>query len=781
MIGRTVSHYKILEQLGQGGMGVVYKALDTKLNRTVALKFLPQDLTREQETIGRFINEAQAASALDHVNICTVHEINETEDGQMYIVMAYYAGETLEKKVTSGQLSVDNAIDIAMQTAQGLERAHEAGIVHRDIKPSNLIITPRGEVKIIDFGLAKLTGQSRLTKSGSALGTVAYMSPEQVQGKPVDQRADIWSLGVVLHEMLTGQLPFRGENEAVTMYSIMNEEPKPIIPTRSGRTGVPMELERIVNKAISKKSGERYQSMNEILADLRLLQKEIESGVLKKHPIKATLRKIKRSHLRGVVAGLLVLIIAVGLYLILGRSETINSIAVLPFANIGADPNTEYLSDGITVSLINSLLQLPKLHVKARSVVFRYKGREVDPQTVGRDLQVEVVLMGRAIQRGDNLNLQVELVEVASGSQLWGEQYNRKLTDLLVVQEEITKEISARLRLKLRGEEMKRLTKRYTDNPEAYQLYLKGRYFWEKRTAEDLKKAIGYFEQAIGLDPHYALAYAGIALCHGPLGVLGYLPPWETAPKMKAAAIKALEIDDTLAEAYAALATLKAFYEWDWAGAERAFKRALELNPNYASAHLWYGLYLDALGRHEESIAEKKRAQELEPLSLIINAGIGFSFYLAREYDQAIAAQRKTLELDPNFFLEHSNLGLAYEAQGMYEKAIAEHQKAVAFSGGAILTLASLGHAYAVSGKRAEAQKILDELHELSKQRYVSPFRIAIIYKGLGKKDQAFAWLEKAYEERDPALNHVKVEPRCDSLRSDPRFTALLKKMRLEN
>jgi len=781
MIGRTVSHYKILEQLGQGGMGVVYKALDTKLNRTVALKFLPQDLTREQETIDRFINEAQAASALDHVNICTVHEINETEDGQMYIVMAYYAGETLEKKVTSGQLSVDNAIDIAMQTAQGLERAHEAGIVHRDIKPSNLIITPRGEVKIIDFGLAKLTGQSRLTKSGSALGTVAYMSPEQVQGKPVDQRADIWSLGVVLHEMLTGQLPFRGENEAVTMYSIMNEEPKPIIPTRSGRTGVPMELERIVNKAISKKSGERYQSMNEILADLRLLQKEIESGVLKKHPIKATLRKIKRSHLRGVVAGLLVLIIAVGLYLILGRSETINSIAVLPFANIGADPNTEYLSDGITVSLINSLLQLPKLHVKARSVVFRYKGREVDPQTVGRDLQVEVVLMGRAIQRGDNLNLQVELVEVASGSQLWGEQYNRKLTDLLVVQEEITKEISARLRLKLRGEEMKRLTKRYTDNPEAYQLYLKGRYFWEKRTAEDLKKAIGYFEQAIGLDPHYALAYAGIALCHGPLGVLGYLPPWETAPKMKAAAIKALEIDDTLAEAYAALATLKAFYEWDWAGAERAFKRALELNPNYASAHLWYGLYLDALGRHEESIAEKKRAQELEPLSLIINAGIGFSFYLAREYDQAIAAQRKTLELDPNFFLEHSNLGLAYEAQGMYEKAIAEHQKAVAFSGGAILTLASLGHAYAVSGKRAEAQKILDELHELSKQRYVSPFRIAIIYKGLGKKDQAFAWLEKAYEERDPALNHVKVEPRCDSLRSDPRFTALLKKMRLEN
>jgi len=777
MIGQTISHYKILAKLGGGGMGVVYKAEDTKLKRAVALKFLPPDLTRDEEAKERFVHEAQAASALDHSNICTIYEIDETDDGQIFICMAYYEGETLKKKVSSDQLSVSSVIDIAIQIAQGLAKAHEHGITHRDIKPANVMITKEGVVKIVDFGLAKLAGQTKLTKSGMTLGTVAYMSPEQARGEEVDHRTDIWALGVVLYEMITGQLPFKGEYEQAVVYSILCEAPKPI---NSLRTGVPMELERIVNKAISKKSDERYQRMNELLADLKSLQKEIESGVWKEHPIKATLRKIKRSYLYGVVAGLLVLIIAVGLYLILGRGETIDSIAVLPFVNVGADPNTEYLSDGITESLINSLLQLPKLRVKARSMVFRYKGREVDPQTVGRDLEVEAVLMGKAVQRGDNLNLQAELVEVASGSQLWGEQYNRKLADLLVVQEEITKEISEKLRLRLRGEEKKRLTKRYTENTEAYQLYLKGRYFWEKRTAEDLKKAIGYFEQAIGIDPHYALAYAGIALCYGPLGVLGYLPPWETAPKMKAAAIKALELDDTLAEAYAAFASVKAFFEWDWAGAERAFKRALELNPNYASAHVWYGLYLDALGRHEESIAERKRAQELEPLSLLINASLGNAFYLAGEYDQAIEAQRKTLELDPNFFLGHSNLGLAYEAQGMYEKAIEEHQKAVASSGDAILTLASLGHAYAVSGKRAEAQKILDELNNLSKQRYVSPFRIAIIYTGLGKNDQAFAWLEKAYEERDSALNHVKVEPRFESLRSDPRFTALLKKMGLE-
>ncbi len=784
IISDTISHYRILQKLGAGGMGEVYLAEDTQLGRRVAIKLLPTETISDEHARKRLVREARAAAMLDHPNICSVYEVGEA-DGRSFIAMQYIEGETLDAKLKRKPLELKESLKIASQVADALAEAHAQGIIHRDIKPQNIMITARGQVKVMDFGLASVIAgatdsaaetQSMLTTPGSVIGTVPYMSPEQVRGEVLDGRSDIFSFGVVFYEMLSGRQPFASESAAATASAILTHEPPPLARFAPD---VPEELQRIVRKCLEKDRERRYQSARDLSIDLLNLQRDSDAGAVTDE--KATLQP--RSGLRRLTFVALPLAIlaaiSIAVYLLAIGGETIDSIAVLPFVNVNADPDMEYLSDGITESLINGLSQVPRLRMIARSSVFRYKGKEVDPQTVGRELGVRAILLGRVTQRGDNLSISAELVDARDNSRIWGEQYNRKLSDILQVQEEISREISGKLRLRLTGEEQERVTKRYTENTEAYQLYLKGRYFWNKRTEEGLKKGIEYFQQAIEKDPNYAPAYAGLADCDSLLPFYTDMPPREAFPRAKTEAIKALEIDQTLAEAHSSLAYVKAYYDWDWSEAEREFKRSLELNPNYATAHHAYSRLLASLGRLDEARAEIKRAHELDPLSLGIQANVGMISYFGRQYDQAIKQLQETLELDQKFFVPHWGLGLAYEQKGMYEEAIAHFQQAVSLSGGSTNVIASLGHAYAVGGHEIEAQKIIEELKDRAKRGYVSSYQIALVYIGLGHKDQAIEWLENAYQERSTLLGYLKMDPRFDSLRSDPRFAELVRRVGL--
>ena len=798
LLGQSFGQYQIVRVLGKGGMGIVYLAFDQVLRRKVALKFLHEDFSGDASRLVRFRQEARAASALNHPNILTIFEFGK-KDKRQFTVTEYVEGETLRQRMLGKQIGLSEALDLCGQIASALTAAHAAGIVHRDIKPENIMRRHDGLLKVLDFGLAKLTDSSSLgpnhdpeastqvnTGSGMIIGTVQYMSPEQLRGQDADARTDIWSLGVVLYEILAGDVPFSGDTQSDIIALILKAK-----PSFSWRIDSPPELAWILKKALAKDREERYQSVRELLIDLKRLGHEIQaetwSGTLlspgydrdppasissinpepelkthgRERPRLSTDRPVTSIRKRA--------------------RKTITSIAIMPFVNLSGEAGAEYLSDGITESIINNLAQLPRLRVMARSTVFRYKGLDVDPQEVGAELGVHAVLTGRVLQINDSLVIGAELVRVADGSHLWGQNFNRNADDILGVQEEIASQISEKLQMQSSSEEKKRLAKRPTQSAEAYQLYLKGRYFWNKRAPEGFQKAIGWFDLATKVDPDYALAYAGLADCSTLLNLYSITQPRITMAHAKSAVEKALQADEALAEVHSSRAMVAFWYDWDWLQAEVEFERAIKLNPSYASAHEFYGWFLAATGEFSRSIDEGKRAIELDPLEPAVNLALGKSYYFAHQYDDAIELCHRALSLGSDFVPAHFFLGQSFLQQGLFTDALAAFDRGLNVLGKSPFGTAVIAHAKALGGDRAAAEEALQGLLKdvKSGNAYVPAFGVAMVYAGLGNTEEALTWIERAWDERSLWIVYLKVDPVFDSIRGEPRFQHLIDRLKL--
>jgi serine/threonine-protein kinase len=774
--GDRLGPYEILAPLGAGGMGEVYRARDSRLGREVAVKVLPERLANDAEALERFEREGKAVAALSHSNILVLHDVG-AHDGIRYAVTELLEGETLRDRLSRGPLPWRKTIELGVALAEGLAAAHGKDLTHRDIKPANIFLTGSGQIKILDFGLARWqekrhphqdeTVTLAQTQAGTVMGTPGYMSPEQVRGEKAGAPSDIFSLGAVLYEAVTGRRAFPGKSAGDTMAAILKDDPPAIVDTG---IQVPTELARVIDRCLAKNPAQRFHSAHDASFALK--------GILSERPKPGD----KRNRVALAIAVVAVVILAAaGLFY--WRSHTarsIDSIAVLPFANMSGNADTDYLSDGITESLTDSLSELPNLKVMSKSAVSRYKGKEPDVPTVGRELGVRAVLTGRITQRGDNLTVSAELVDAADNSHLWGGQYDRKLADALAVQNDIAHQIVEKLRLRLSNTQMAHMTKRQTANPEAYQLYLKGRYFAGQFSQEGLDKGINYFRQAIALDPAYALAYDGMAYYYTLIEDLTAAPD-DVMPKSEEAASKAIALDDSLVEPHVEQGFNYTCYDYDWPAAEREFQRALSLNPNYAPAHEFYSWYLISMGRSEKAIQEARRAVDLDPLSAEIHSVLGFVLYFAHRYDQAAVELHKTLELDPNYWIGYYYLGQVYAQQGRFEDAIAAQRKASESFGSAVSwSLAEIARDYVLEGKGTEARQAIPDLLKPYRTLHITPYGIATVYAALGDKDQAFAQLEQALAQRSQYMDFLKVDPELDSLRSDPRFQSLLSRMKFQ-